>query len=60
MENLFFLATLRGVYTYQRESTNWREIAHGLQNLRVTGILAPLASLLRYVKYIYTTASMQQ
>ena len=37
MHNLF-LATASGVYTYQHGSNDWREIAHSLQNLRVTSI----------------------
>lgn len=58
MENLFYIATSQGVYTYQRESTNWREIAHGLQNLRITRIIVSFASLFREVKDIRAIASM--
>jgi photosystem II stability/assembly factor-like uncharacterized protein len=38
MQNLF-LATVRGVYTYQHQADDWYEIAHGLPNLRVTSII---------------------
>jgi len=40
MQNLLFLATARGVYTYQREANDWREIARGLSDLRVTSVIA--------------------
>lgn len=40
MKDIFFLATARGVYTYKHEANDWREVAHGLRNLRVTSITA--------------------
>lgn len=40
MINFLLLATARGVFTYKYETNDWREVARGLQNLRVTSITA--------------------
>jgi len=40
MNNLLVVATARGVHVYERSQDNWQQIAHGLDHLRVTSIVA--------------------